>query len=123
MYEDTPFGVVLSEWAINGRFARAVAGQLGFEWQADDAPFCGVRGRMRLAVLDGAVGEEEVRQIVGALDDKQRVTIVAKSILPGAEAVLAEVSKGSRIRKAPRDLLTSGARRMRRRTGTEGSLS
>jgi len=122
MYEDTPFGVVLSEWATNGRFARAVAGQLGFEWQADDAaPFCGVRGRMRLAVLDGAVGEEEVRQIVGALDDKQRVTIVAKSILPGAETALAEVSKGSRIRKAPRDLLTSGARRMRRRTGTEGS--
>ena len=123
MYEDTPYGVVLAEWATNGRFARAVAGQLGFEWQPDTAPFCGARGRMRLAVLDGAVGEEEVRQIVGALDEKQRVTIVAKSILPGAEAVLAEVSKGSRMRKAPRDLLTAGARRMRRRTGTEGSVS
>ncbi|GAA4482367.1 hypothetical protein GCM10023094_32170 [Rhodococcus olei] len=123
MYEDTPYGVVLAEWATNGRFARAVAGQLGFEWQPDTAPFCGARGRMRLAVLDGLVGVEEVRQIVGALDEKQRVTIVAKSILPGAEAVLAEVSKGSRIRKAPRDLLTAGARRMRRRTGTEGSVS
>jgi len=116
MYEDTPFGVLLAEWATNGRFARAVAGQLGFEWQADAAPLCGVRGRMRLAVVDGAVGSEEIRQVVGALGENERVTIVAKSVLPEAESILAEVSPGSRIRKAPRDLLTSGARRMRRRT-------
>jgi len=116
MYEDTPFGVLLAEWAANVRFARAVAGQLGFEWQADAAPLCGVRGRMRLAVVDGAVGSEEIRQVVGALGENERVTIVAKSVLPEAESILAEVSPGSRIRKAPRDLLTSGARRMRRRT-------
>jgi adenine-specific DNA-methyltransferase len=87
---------------------------------------------MRLAVVDGAVGSEEIRQIVGALGEKERVTIVAKSVLPEAESCLAEVSPGSRIRKAPRDLLTSGAQRMRRRTdvstrhteeSTEGSGS
>ena len=89
MYADTPFGVLLAE--------------------------C-IRGRMRLAVVDGAVGPEEVRQIVGALGEKERVTVVAKSVLPDAESLLAEVSPGSRIRKAPRDLLTSGAQRMRRRT-------
>ncbi|MBK9474875.1 MAG: site-specific DNA-methyltransferase [Tetrasphaera sp.] len=116
MYEDTAVGVLLAEWATNGRFARAVAGQLGFEFQPDAAPLCGVRGRMRLAVIDGTVGPEEVRQIVGALGEKERVTIVAKSVLPQAEMTLSEVSPGSRIRKAPRDLLTSGARRMRRRT-------
>jgi len=116
MYEDTAYGVMLAEWATNGKFARAVAGQLGFEWQADAQPLCGIRGRMRLAVLDGAVGTEEVGQIVAALDDKERVTIVAKSVLPDAEAQLAKLSNGSRIRKAPRDLLTSGAQRMRRRT-------
>jgi len=116
MYADTPFGVLLAEWATNGRFARAVAGQLGFEFQPDAAPLCGIRGRMRLAVVDGAVGPEEVRQIVGALGEKERVTLVAKSVLPEAESLLAEVSPGSRIRKAPRDLLTSGAQRMRRRT-------
>ena len=116
MYEDTPFGVLLAEWATNGRFARAVAGQLGFEFQPDAAPLCGIRGRMRLAVVDGAVGPEEVRQIVGALAEKERVTIVVKSILSGAESLLGEISPGSRIRKAPRDLLSSGAQRMRRRT-------
>ncbi len=120
MYEDTAYGVVLADWATNGQFARAVAGQLGFEWQPDAAPLCGVRGRMRLAVLDGAVGPEEVRHIVGALGEKERVTIVAKAVLPQAESTLAELSVGSRIRKAPRDLLTSGAKRMRRRTEPDG---
>ncbi|XVX20207.1 site-specific DNA-methyltransferase [Actinomycetota bacterium] len=132
MYAATPFGVLLAEWATNGHFARAVAGQLGFEFQPDAAPLCGVRGRMRLAVIDGAVGPEEIRQIVGTLGEEERVTLVAKSVLDGAESTLKEISPGSRIRKAPRDLLTSGAQRMRRRTeastrhtctSTEGSQS
>lgn len=116
MYEVTGYGVLLADWATNGRFSKAVAAQLGFEWQGKtNAPFCGVRGRMRLAVLDGAVGEEEVRQIVSQLGEKERVTIVAKAVLPGAERLLAEISKGSRIRKAPRDLLGTRSRVRRAR--------
>ncbi len=115
MYEVTPVGVMLAGWATNGRFARAVAGQLGFTFLPDAAPLCGVRGRMRLAVLDGAVGPEEVREIVAVLGDSERVTVVAKVILPGAAEALAEVSRGSKIRKAPRDLLADDIRRSRRR--------
>jgi len=114
MYEVTPVGVLLADWATNGVFARAATGQLGFEWQPDSVPFCGVRGRMRLAVFDGAVGPEEIRQTVAALGDKERVTVVAKVVLPRAEETLGELSRGSRIRKAPRDLLSSGAKRARR---------
>lgn len=116
MYVDTPLGVMLAEWATNGRFARAVAGQLGFEWQTKKhAPFCGVRGRMRLAVFDGAVGIEEATTVVSALGEKERVTIVAKAILPGVEEWVAENSRGSRVRKAPRDILTDRSRTRRRR--------
>lgn len=115
MYEQTPFGVMLAEWATNGRFSRAVAGQLGFTWQPDASPFCGIRGRMRLAVFDGAVGKEEIRHVVAALGERERLTVVAKAVLPGAESLLSTLSKGSRIRKAPRDLLTAGAARARRR--------
>ena len=111
MYEDTEFGVLLADWATNGRFSRAVAGQLGFVFQSDAAPFCGQRGRMRLAVLDGAVGPQEVREIVGGLGDRERVTIVAKMVLPDAERVLKELSPGSRISKAPRDVLNARRRR------------
>lgn len=117
IYEVTQYGVLLADWATNGKFARAVAGQLGFEWLEDAGPFCGVRGRMRLAVIDGAVGPEEVRQIIAALGEKERVTVVAKMVLPGAEEALAKLSCGSRIRKAPRDLLTGSTRRALRREG------
>lgn len=114
MYEVTPYGVMLADWAVNGRFSRAVAGQLGFEWEPDGV-FCGRQGRMRLSVFDGAIGSEEVRQAAGALADNERVTIVAQAVLPDAEDTLRELSKGSRIRKAPRDLLSAGAKRARRR--------
>lgn len=114
MYVDTPMGVMLADWATNGRFARAVAGQLGFEWQPEAAPFCGVRGRMRLAVFDGAVGVEEARQVIAALGERERVTIVAKVILPGVEELVTELSRGSRVRKAPRDVLTDRSRTRRR---------
>lgn len=120
MYEQTPFGVMLADWATNGRFARAVSGQLGFDWQPEAAPFCGGRGRMRLAVFDGAVGPEEIRQVVSALGEMERVTVVAQAVLPGAEKLLGELSRGSRLRKAPRDLLTAGAARARRREGVSG---
>ena len=40
---------------------------------------------MRLAVFDGAVGPEEIRQSVAALGEKERVTVVAKVLLPGAD--------------------------------------
>jgi adenine-specific DNA-methyltransferase len=110
MYLTTSLSVVLDEAATNGRFARAVAGQLGFEFEAEAAPFSGRRGRMRLAVFDGAVGVEEVRQLLSLLDDRERVTVVAKVILPGTEDFLSANSPGSRIKKAPRDLLLPNRR-------------
>jgi len=109
---------LLSLQATNGAFARAMAAQLDFDFAADTRPFCGARGRMRLAVLDGAVGPEEVRTLVAALGDDERLTVVAKVVLPGAEEMLGSLSKGSRIRKAPRDVLADGTRRTRRREMT-----
>lgn len=107
--------VLLSGRATNGTFSQAIAAQLDFDSQPDATPFCGTRGRMRLAVLDGTVGPEEVRSLVAALSPEERVTIVAKIVLPGTEEMLASLSKGSRIRKAPRDVLADDSRRTRRK--------
>lgn len=120
MYVDVPgIGVLLSDDATNGLFAKAVAGQLGYEFQPGAKPLCGVRGRMRLAVLDGTVGEEEVRTIVAALAEDERVEVVGRAVLDGAEAFLASLRKGSRFTKAPRDLLSKSALRTRRRAQRE----
>ena len=117
-YALTPLGVMLSESAHGPSFARAVAGQLGFDWEPGLGQLCGRRGRMRLAVVDGAAGVEEVRALVSELDDSERLTVVAQILLPGAEEWLAENSRGSLLLKAPSDVLKE--RRMRRRmTGVD----
>ncbi|HET7386778.1 MAG TPA: site-specific DNA-methyltransferase [Nocardioidaceae bacterium] len=120
MYVDVPgVGVLLSDEATNGLFAKAVAGQLGYEFQPDASPLCGVRGRMRLAVLDGAVGPEEVRAIVATLGEGERVEIVGRAVLDESQALLTSLAKGSKFTKAPRDLLTKSALRTRRRAQRE----
>lgn len=118
-YALTPLGVMLTDDASGPRFARAVAGQLGFDWEPTEGQLCGRRGRMRLAVLDGAVGVEEARQAVAELADDERVTIVARVILPGTEEWLAENSRGSLCLKAPNDVLRE--RRKRRRSNGGGA--
>lgn len=101
--------VYLAEWATNGAFSAAVAAQLGFE-RADEPPFCGRKGRSRLAVLDGVVGEAEVEFLVSALDEHERVVVVAKAFTDDAESSLRQLSPGSKVRHAPYDLLRGGQR-------------
>src|SRR5262249_6229414 len=66
MYDLADGGVFLAEWVTNGGFAKAVAAQLGFT-VLDEPPFCGVKGRSRLAVIDGVVDEQVIRAIVARL--------------------------------------------------------
>jgi hypothetical protein len=105
MYEvDDDGEVYLSAAATNGAWSKAVAGQLKFTLTPDHPVFCGVRNRQRLAVIDGVVDEAIVRTVVEHLHEKEKAVVVGKGVLPDAEALLAELSPGSRIRKAPGDL-------------------
>lgn len=104
-YAETPFGVMLDDWATeDDKFARLMAGQLGFFYEPD-GPFCGRRGRMRLVAIAGQVGIEEAAVALSALDASERVTIVATVLLDGVEEFVREQSRGSRVMKAPRDVL------------------
>lgn len=105
MYEvDGDGDVFLSRQATNGAWSRSVAAQLKFALTADHPVFCGVRGRQRLAVIDGVADEVVVRTVLENLANRERAVIVAKAVLPEAEQLLGELSPGSRIRKAPEDL-------------------
>lgn len=97
----------LAEWATNGAFAEVVAAQLGFRLD-HDAPFSGRRGRTRLAVVDGVVDVEVVRAVVARLGSDQRTVIVGKGTTAEAADLLQSISPGSRLRKAPGDLLVQG---------------
>lgn len=116
LYADTPMGTLLTEAASGERFTRAMAGQLGFTYQPEATPLVGQRGRMRLAVVEGIVGPEEITEYLAVLGEHERLTVVALGILPETEQFLADRSPGSRILKAPRDVLQ--VRRVRPRDRT-----
>jgi len=104
MYDVDDGRVLLAKWTSNGQFAAAACAQLGFTVD-DDPPFAGRRGRVRLAAVDGVADSSVVRALVSNLDEKERLVIVAKAAEPGAESLLRELSSGSRLLKAPRDLV------------------
>lgn len=110
MYEvDDDLGAVfLSEAATNGAWSKAVAGQMGFTLTRDHGVFAGVKGRQRLAVIDGVVDEDVVRTVVEALGVNERAVIVGKAVMPRAAELLAELSQGSRIKRAPYDMFQKG---------------
>lgn len=104
MFADDQGVVVLAEWATNGTLAEVTAAQLGFSFQPD-APFVGLRGRTRLAVIDGLVSEDVARLLAGTLADDERVVICGTAIDPLAGRVLRELRPGSSVRKIPASIL------------------
>ncbi|NKY88167.1 site-specific DNA-methyltransferase [Nocardia veterana] len=107
LYERAGRHLLLAEWAKGDDFAQAVAAQLGFTFEID-APFHGRKGRTRLAVLDGVADDVVLRAIAAQLGEDERVTVVAKATAPGAAEVLKDLSRGSRLLKAPQDLVRQG---------------
>jgi len=107
MYDLADGHAFLAAWVTNGYFGAAVAAQLRFTTH-DDPPFSGMKGRSRLAVIDGVVDEQVVRAVVARLGDGERAVVVGKGATADAGALLKELSPGSRLRKAPRDLLKRG---------------
>jgi adenine-specific DNA-methyltransferase len=104
MFEDDAGRVVLADWATNGALGEATAAQLGFDY-VEDPPFCGIKGRTRLAVVDGLVGEEVIRVLAGALAEQERAVVCGTAIDPAARAVLKELRPGSTMRKIPSSIL------------------
>ena len=87
MFAESGGQVFLSEWATNGQLAEATAAQLHYGYEFDP-PFCGRRGRSRLAVIDGLVNEDVVRLLVSALADEERVVVGGTAVDPMARTVL-----------------------------------
>lgn len=97
--------IVLAEWATNGSLAEATAAQLGYEYNPDP-PFCGKRGRARLAVIDGLINEGVIRVLVSALGDGERLQVCGTAVEPEARNVLKDLCPGSTIRKIPASILS-----------------
>lgn len=105
MFEEADGQIYLAGWAVNGALAEAVAAQVGFAYESD-GPFSGVKGKSRLAVVDGLVNDGVVRLLLEALPDGQTVSIYGTAIEPEARDVLRDLRRGSTLRKIPSALLS-----------------
>ncbi|MFN8204490.1 MAG: site-specific DNA-methyltransferase [Solirubrobacteraceae bacterium] len=105
MFDDDAGVIVLAEWAVNNALSEATAAQLGFAYEPV-SPFCGRKGRSRLAVIDGLINTDVARLLVSALGDDEQLVVCGTSVDPEAARVLRELRPGSRVRKIPTSLLT-----------------
>lgn len=104
MFEADNGLVFIADWMTNSVLAEATAAQLGFSYE-QDPPFCGRKGRTRLAVVDGVVNVSVVRLLVNALPERERVVICGTGIDTDARPILRELRPGSTLRKIPAALL------------------
>lgn len=105
MFDEDDGVVVLADWAINNALSEATAAQLGFAYEPA-SPFCGRKGRSRLAVIDGLVNADVATLLARALGDDEQLVVCGTSVDPEAADVLRERRPGSRVRKIPASLLT-----------------
>jgi adenine-specific DNA-methyltransferase len=113
MFEEDGGVVVLAEWAVNSDLAEATAAQLGYDYQPD-APFCGRKGRARLAVVDGLVNDDVVTLLVQALPADERLVVCGTSIDATARETLRTMRPGSTMRRIPASILAEYRRAYRR---------
>ena len=104
MFEEDGGHIFLADRLTGGALAEATAAQLGFVHE-DLPPFCGRKGKTRLAVVDGVVNEGVVRLLIEALLDDEKAVVCGTGIDPDARAVLQELRPGSTLRKVPSALL------------------
>lgn len=100
---DGAIDVYRAEFVNTETLTRSVAAQLGYRL-IDDPVFSGVRGRSRLAVIDGVADATAVADIVAALAEGQTAMVAATSVTDDAQTTLRDLSKGSRLIRIPRDL-------------------
>ncbi len=104
MFEADEGMVFLADWATDSDLGEATAAQLRFEYE-QASPFCGRKGRQRLAVLDGIATPEILDLLVNSLGEDEKLVLCATAIAPDAHEHLKKISSGSRIRKIPASIL------------------
>jgi len=111
---------VLADWASQNALAEATAAQLQFAYEVDP-PFCGRKGRSRLAVIDGHVSEAVLQLLVDQLVDGELLVVCGTSLDPAIVQSLREGRPGSRVRKIPDSLLAEYRETTRWRPSTEAA--
>lgn len=117
MFERVDDRVVVASWATNGRLAQAVAAQAAFSYDPGASPFCGLKGKTRLAVVDGLLSPEVLSFLVDWLADDELLSVYGTAVDPDCRSALAELRRGSDVKKIPQSILDDYRRSGRTRLG------
>ena len=109
--------VVVALWAAGGALAEAVAAQAAFPFDPADVPFCGRKGKTRLAVVDGLLNPEVLDLLVSWLDSDELLTVYGTAVDPDCHATLAQLRLGSNVKKIPQSILDDYRRSFRAKRG------
>lgn len=80
-------------------------------------PFCGRKGKTRLAVVDGLLNPEVLDLLVSWLDSDELLTVYGTAVDPDCHATLAQLRIGSNVKKIPQSILDDYRRSFRAKRG------
>ena len=98
--------VTLTDAATGQTLIESVAANLNFRLTPEHRYFHGVRGAMRLAVVEGRLDRDKVDDLVAHLDGEDGLTIAATEIDDGIRQYLRSLGRGCRTLHVPNDIFT-----------------
>lgn len=102
--------IYLAAWAsCQDRLGQAVAAQLGYDYNVDGS-FLGVKGRRRLAVIDGLVSRPVLEALAQDLPAGETMEVLGRAVADDATETARQLVKGAKVRKIPTELLLNWRR-------------
>lgn len=98
--------VVLTEAATGGVLINSIAANLNFRLTPEHPHFQGVRGSMRLAVVEGRLDRRKVDDLVAHLDADEGLTIAATEIEDGIRQYIRSLGRVCRAVHIPDDIFS-----------------
>src|SRR5699024_8855504 len=98
--------VTLTEAATGMTLIESIAANLNFRRTPDHRYYHGVRGLMRLVVVEGRLGRDKVDDLVAHLDEENGLTIAATEIDDGVRQYLRSLGRVCRAVHIPTDIFT-----------------
>jgi len=99
--------ICIAEHALNGKLAKLVATQLEYDYQPENEHFCGKRGNVLLAVVEGMLTEGLLNFLLNSMDGDKFLEIAALAVDPDLEG---KNYNNIKIGKIPNNILRHYAR-------------
>ncbi|MGP5082916.1 site-specific DNA-methyltransferase [Corynebacterium variabile] len=103
-FDETLGLTLLTDAATGDNLINSVAANLNFHFTPDDPVFHGVRGRMRLVVVEGTLLTSRVDELLAELADDELLTIATTEPDEAVRSYLRQVKRGCRLVHIPDDI-------------------